>query len=196
MFQPCNVSAMNKLLLSIFSFIFCLQLTAKDVVGIYRTYDDYINNDLDTMQLYLGYTHPKVAVTLQFVKNSEEFKVKCKDIWGFRLGPRLFRIDAKTGQPACVINVGNFVYYENGPSYMDGYKSKKASIEFTFGYFSYFSLNINSEMIPYDQKSNEAMSRYNSFKKTNPRFEFLFKCIGKTEDYAKLRSCVKDYIND
>jgi hypothetical protein len=184
---------MNKLILFIASFAILIQASSKDVVGIYRSYEDYLYNNLDTMDLYLGYSHPKNAVTLQFVKFSEEYKVRCKEIWGFRLGARLFRVDVKTGQPACVISTGNIVYYENGPSYMEGFKSKKASIEFTFGYFSYFSKDLESEMTPYDQKSPEAGDRYSAFKKENPRYEFLFKCIGKSEDYVKIRNCVRNY---
>ncbi len=184
---------MKKLIpLLIFYFLFKVA-SAKDIIGTYATYDDFINNTMDTMDGYIGFGHAKGQVTLRFIKDSVEKKVKCKDIWGFKLGDRLYRVDQKFGQPAYVLSVGKIIYYENGQSYMDAYKTKKAVGVFTIGYLCYFSKNMNSEMIPYDPKITDAMTRYKEFKKSNPKFMELFKCLGKTDDYSKIRTCVRAY---
>ena len=186
---------MNKLILFFSFLLISFSISAKDVMGTFNSYDDFINNNMDTMDGYIGFGHAKGAVTLRFIKDSVEKKVKCKEIWGFMLGGRLYRVDQKMGQPAYVLSIGKIIYYENGLSYMDAYKTKKATGVFTIGYLCYFSKNMNSEMIPYDTKIPEANDRFKEFKKSNTKFAELFKCIGKTDDYSKLRGCVKSFNN-
>ena len=183
---------MKYILLSIFV---ALMLMANGQVTIYRTYEDFTAKKGEKYDDYKGFMHVLGKVKLSFIKDKEVTKIACKDMWGFEYKNILFRIDHEHQQAACCINTGKICYYENGLAHLEMLRDNTDKAEFSVGYFSYISSDLNSELVPLPIIGSLGTKKaYLVFKGKNPKHKVFYDCIEKNFDYNKVRQCVTDYL--
>lgn len=111
------------------------------------------------------------SVTLKFKdKKGKTVKIKPKDVWGFLVKGKLFRMDIPNNQPVKVIVSEKLMYYENGVGHLSPSLTE-------FGYGSAISETLNSEIVPIPFKEISVFrSNYVKFKDEHPQFKEFFDC--------------------
>jgi len=132
-------------LLIIFVFI---QLYSNAQVGIFKTYEDYLDNDVIDYAGYVQTRHAAGNFKVIFLNDEgEEVKVKVsqKAMWGYRKADnRVLRIDKKN-VPYLILSVGKIVVYG---SYSTRIYEELNLIEYNVNqYHPKISSDLNSEMI-------------------------------------------------
>lgn len=160
-------------------------------ITIYETYEDYQADKGEKYDSYHNHLTIAGSVRLILKKGGKKMKVNCKNIWGFKYDDALFRVDSKFNQPTKVVHEGDLIYYENGLAHLDMIKQKTEFVALQVGYFSYFSKDINSELVPVPAQGQNGGKRWKKFKGENGKFRKLFNCVDESPIYYSIRECVK-----
>ena len=104
-----------KYLLSVAIFVFGLIFTSNvnGQVGLYRTYDDYVNQNIEKYDSVRGMGHVFKKFYVIFYSKGEEVKVKLTDstIWGVTYGvDKDFRMNSR-GKPLAIMSTGEIYVY-------------------------------------------------------------------------------------
>ena len=175
--------------LLILSILFISLKVSADVV-VYRTYEDFQNEDGEEYDDYRSYIHTMGSYTIIFMNNGKKVKIRCRDMWGFTYDDVLFRMDGNLATR--VVSIGTICYYENGTANLDMIKYKKKTGEFAYGHFCYISKTLDSKLIPMPAVL-AGKSEINEFKKQHPECDTLFKCLDNNYHYTKVRPCVEEF---
>jgi hypothetical protein len=166
--------------------------------GIFRTYEDYKNNNLEDVGLFDYNTMSGASGTIVWKENGKKKKLKCKDFWGFMYQGFLFRNNHDYGGLAyIVVSKGNYVYYECGHIYFSVIQSQN-KIESKYyhsrdiGYYHTISKDLNSKFY----SLAKAPGQFKKLVKKNPSFKSLQTCLGKAPLQKELRICLKEDIHE
>jgi len=181
---------MKKINSTLILFLILMSLFSNAQVTVFRTFEDFQNEEGEMYDDYHSYLHKMGAVTLKFINDKNKVKIHCDDMWGFIYKDVLFRIDKRTSQPTRVINSGKIIYYENGIAHLGMIRDNTTKGSFSIGYYCYLSKDINSEMVPFPTTLiSDARKKINNFKLDNPEYNELFDCIEKNYNYQNVRIC-------
>ncbi len=173
-------------------FLLAGSIAANAQTGFYYTYQDYLNDSIQSMSdiSRVGHTLGRVNIIFENNKGKEE-KVKASAMWGFMYKGHLFRSD-KFGSVAMVVVQDSFIYYENGLAHLDMLRYNLKEGNFSAGYACYLSKDLGSEMCPVPSAPmSDARKLYKKFKEDHPQYAELFECIGKKTNYEHVRFCVQ-----
>ncbi|MFK7771365.1 MAG: hypothetical protein AB8F94_04465 [Saprospiraceae bacterium] len=198
--------------------LFTILLKAQDSLIVYKTFSDFDNQ---TGELYTGklfYQNATTTFKNRFIyfknktsgisKDQQKIKINTKEVWGFMINDRLFRMIADTGIPVCLLSQGQLYYYENGLAYLHmsfaKRKKKRAmvseqtnknnrNISYPWGQIAYFSKDISSKLYALPT-SNEIGARrlLEEYVEIYPELENFFTCIKGVFKF-KNRECIKEF---
>lgn len=173
--------------LSLLLLFFVCSFLVNAQTGIYRTYEDYINNKLEDVGELSNVVHVQGEFSILFKRNDEKIKVKCEEIWGFKYKNELFRVDHETQQPYYVYSIGKIIYYENGLAYLEMLRFNKDFAEIEWGGAYALSKTMNSDMVITRQQ-------WKKFLEGNPELKDILYCLNQ-ESYSikNNRECVKKF---
>lgn len=168
---------------------------------VYKTFEDYQNGIGEHFDEYKGFGSTFHFSYLVFKRDSKKIKVKYRDVWGFTIKDAFFRMnhDASPRIPLRVLSIGEIVYYENGPAYMEMIRKNSNQSYVYEGFYCYISQSINSKVfpMPYSFDKKETVEDYMAtFLSSSPQYKKLFYCIGKDYNVRKIGNCVKEFEND
>jgi hypothetical protein len=191
-----NTNDMNSAIKRIFClYIFIIPFIASAQVTIYRTFDDFENEHGEALDKYIGYMHMAGSVKLTFEKDGHKKKIHCRDMWGFRIGDDLFRIDKRYNQPTKVVSVGKICYYKNGIMRLEVIRArnknaKKVVHGSTLGYYNYVSKSLNSDLLSLNGRIGQG--KVDEFKTQYPEYTTLLECI-EERSYTNVRPCIEEF---
>ena len=144
---------MKKLLFT--TWLLLMSLITFSQNGIYRTFEDYTNNNLEDIGDFIYKDKSGASAHLSYTINGKKKKLACKDkdFWGFMYEGHLFRNNHDYGGLAyVVISKGDYIYYESGSAYMRAFENEKQGITKEIkirdaGYRQPISLDLNSNFI-------------------------------------------------
>lgn len=140
---------MKNLLLTLLAL--SLSLSAFAQAGIYKTYDDFVNDNITAYRgkARLSYVFGGYAVIFNTEGESIKYDLRIKKMWGFRTNDKMtYRINKKK-QPYYIAHIGTIVYYTN-------YTTKVKGDEISFDVNSHkpmISLGLDGEMIELKSKN-------------------------------------------
>jgi hypothetical protein len=190
-----------KKIITITFFLFFLGNTiqVKAQTGVYRTYDDYLNNKLEVMDRYKGHFDSFSRITYLFKKKGGgSVKIKCMDVWGCVVNGCLFRTNRITSQPVYVSMIGKkTVYYQNGLAYLQICRDNSTTGEYSHGHLCYISKDLNSEIVDTDNTTevlNKTLQDFlQNLANSNPEYKSLTDCIGKRKNCDGVLECIKTF---
>jgi hypothetical protein len=174
-------------------------IKSQDTINVYKTFDDFKNNNGEKMNEYMGISG--IAVSVSFKKGNEIVKLKCKNFWGFDYNGRLYRNDMNTGLPCCVFKTGKCIFYANGQAHLAMEKEKTNSSIFNVGYYYYISNNLNSDICPMQVVTKDyvkpeytrAKKMFRKFKKANPQHKNFYDCLNDRVFIYFVEKCIEQY---
>jgi len=157
-------------------------------VLVFETYQDFTNKKATKYDEFRGFMHVSGNFKLLIRHNNKKESVKLKKIWGFTVKDALFRVGTKKYHPVRVIKVGEFVYYENGFAHAKISDNDSESASFQWGYFTYISKSINSEIIPIHY-----LGPFKKFGREHPPAKEFVDCVRKGREYyeTNIRFCLR-----
>lgn len=206
------------LMILAFSFLASFSIQAQDSLIVYKTFGDFDNRKGKLYEGKLFYQKASGILKNKIIyfknktpgisKNQQNIKINTKEIWGFMMNNRIFRIIDDTGIPVCLLSDGQLFYYENGIAYLHMLfakrKKKRAmvsevtnknngNISYPWGEIAYFSKDINSKLYPLPT-SNEigAKKLLKEYIDIYPELEDFFSCIKGIFKF-KNRECIKEF---
>ena len=184
---------LNQILL-IVGLLYCgTSISYSQKMTVYKTFEDY-SNDKGVEYDEFRKTMTVVSNLFLFVKKGKKkSKISCKEIWGFKYGDALFRIDQEIFYPARLMVAENLYYWENGIGHLIMIRDNKEIASYR-GFDYYLSKDLTSKMvgISFSNSINASMhDNYRKFKQDYPEFTEIYDCI---EEYL-LISIVRDCIN-
>ena len=165
--------------------------------GVYKTYDDFVNNNLT----YLGEKFSYSMVLGNFVIKFKDKKTKVKTkydltkekIWGYKNHDRLYRIYEEKDDPYYIAFIGKLIIYAPYDAEIQGDNVKFARSQFD----PKISKGLNSEMMDLNYKNMiELLSQHESGKDFIAQIEAttekkrLFKNVWSLE---RLVDTIKDF---
>lgn len=166
-----------------------LELFAASGVLVFDTYDDFKANKGQKYDSFKGLSSTLGKYRLEIKKAGKFQKIKCEDIWGFKVGEDLYRTTAN-GLYLKLASQGKLFYFENGEAYLsDGI--------FVKGHYNYLSTTISGELtpIPISEFKGEVYLRYQQFKQAHPEFSVFFDCFERNPDLENCRDCIDRFEN-
>lgn len=196
-----------------FILIFFILLTFSSVgqTGIYRTYEDYKNGNIESYSDdYSNRTYSSFGSKMVFKKeNGKKVHFKMKEFWGFLYKGVLFRsITDGYGidNIVAVADSGKFIFYVNGDATRSQLKNNSEYGSYNVdnagvlgGVECYLSENLNSKIyfMPWNSYSTgmfkNQVKRYKDFQHTYPQYQALYDCIGDTYSSLEARKCIKKF---
>lgn len=169
-------------------------------VGYYKTYNDYVENNLTAMDAFVEIKNAANAFNIWFMKDGKKVKVLSEDVWGFRNGVELYRLAnvANVDVPVRVLYSGdgenNFCLYvpyqtvvknNNGKPVID-WNMKVMAYGMVFNWcFISKALNTGVEYCGVGSGGH-----IDDFRDNYPQFKPYFDCTGKSyKDNAKMVDC-------
>jgi len=121
--------------------------------GIFRTYDDYLNDKVEIEFVDGTTSHAVGNFKVSFVDssgNKTKYKVDNKAFWGYKVGDKIYRVDGKH-QPYWLIEKGVICVYV---SYNSRYQLGGSFVEIKANQFSpKMSFGIKEEMVDVNKKN-------------------------------------------
>lgn len=187
-----------KRFLIIKAILFIILASGYSQTGVYKSYDDFVNDRIEPMQDTVGFIEFNLGSTLKFLTpQGSEVKYKPKDIWGFLLKGSLFRTDGNI--TLYVADTGKIFYFENGGAHIRMLRKEVKNAVTATGYLAYISSELNGKLYRMPDFANGATfvvgnrKQYNEFKKKFPEHEEFYDCLGSSVDYLDMRQCAKEY---
>lgn len=163
-------------------------------IKIYQTFEDYKINksqEFDELKNYYNFR-------LYLSKNNKDYKIHCKDIWGFKFKNSLFRVKPV---PVKLVSKGKLFYYENGAANIKMLIEESSSAyyrNFFDGSSAYISKDINSTLIPLGGPYDDILTRIRvkkkikKFKQKYPEFDLFFECL-RNNRIETIRRCITNF---
>ncbi|MGK0387603.1 MAG: hypothetical protein ACI94Y_000329 [Maribacter sp.] len=164
--------------IALFTMIVMIHSLAAAQTGIFKTYEDFLSNNVIEYKNY-SYTHHTFGnFKVAFIDNDDKtviFDLNKESIWGYRKGDgNILRVD-KRNNPNVIIMRGDIVTYGNYSTKIsnDGFEMKSNQ------FFPQISLGLNGEMIRLTKKNLRKMlkddfSALQELKKTSKNIQALF----------------------
>ena len=164
-------------------------------VAIYRSYTAFLDQAPEVKEGYrltaLEDLRRNTKLILTPVEGGPPMEVRCKDIWGFRLGSALYRVEPDMGLPAFVVTTDAPWFYENGIAHLRRYLEETTTEYVEWGPPGYLSHDLNSDM-KHLGRSNMEYDRLGVGKllKSTPAYAALRECVGTYFYYHPVRRCI------
>jgi hypothetical protein len=180
----------KNILLTLFLFF---SMASYSQVTVYYSFDDFKNEKGEVFDDYKHYFMAS-AVTLTFVKNNKNHRVKCKKMWGFTYKDALFRVDEFNKVPARLMSHGKIFYYENGIAHLDMLKNNSQSGSSPSSFMVFFSKSLETPVVAFtSNKTMVARIPYQKFKKNYPEYKELYDCMNGDYYISNTRECVYSF---
>lgn len=178
-----------KRILVVLALVFPLMLVAGNGVFVFQSFDDYKANKGQKYDFFKGMSSSLGKYRIEVRKAGKIEKIKCEDIWGFKVEEDLYRTTA-SGLYLKLASQGKLFYFENGEAYLgDGM--------FVRGHYNYLSTSVGGELTPVATADVGAAVRaeFQKFKEAHPEFISFFNCFETNPDLENCRDCLDRFEN-
>ena len=190
-----------KFFISLLAFFLLTTFSSYSQTGVYKSYDDYVNGNVEKMADHLKYFESDFGVILKFTDlEGKLVKYKPKSIWGFIYKGNLFRTTLNN-DIVYLVDTGRVCFYENGTAHLNMLFEQSSTGQFIRGIFCYISSGLDGKIYGLPFKNGPftiilaGKREYKEFKKKYPDNEDLYDCMDDEESYLKVRNCIKRFNN-
>lgn len=186
---------MKKLILIASFIVFSFYASAQ--TGYYKSYNDYLNNNLISISESISFGHLKGKLQIVYKDSTgKKTTLNGSDIWGFKYKNHLFRVGRMYHENFYkVIAQDSAIYYQNGPAHFEMIKHN-SNTGTKFGFYNALSNDLNSDIVPFDHHMKRSFKKQRkAYLAKHPELQPVFDCMAEKAKIAVIdgSECMAEY---
>lgn len=172
-----------RIIIFFITFLTTINCSIAQEIGIYKTYDDFLNGNIEAYSEWRKTMHIMGSFSVFFINDRGKqikFKVDRKKMWGFSTGDRILRVNQKN-DPYVILEVGDLVIYTNYSTKITGNRANWSANQFV----PLFSKDLNSPL--------QKLTKKNLFKVIPPNTIYSKELENTSNNILALFDFVKYY---
>ncbi len=160
---------------------------------IYHSYSEYVAEKGEQVDGRIDVVPDMGRLVVTYLKAGSKKHVPTRKVWGFMNEGFLYRIEPEGKLPVRLMAQGAIFYWENGFAHLRMQRDSSEAATVEYGYASYLSRDMQSEIVPAHFTPDDTKSRSAKFKQAWPAYSELLDRIGEGTNMDSVRQCVVDY---